>query len=359
MTMQKSEAIVSVADAPAQLEGLLELMRRHDVVVTQEDGVHVGHFPSGQAHLSASAERVEMRIEAPDMTALNAIKLELTGSLTYVYGQELNIDWSGGTDVRTPLPKLCVLTVQSVEQLTPHMRRITFSGDNLIRFAENSNLHMRLAFPDGAVDLPLPMVNGRGRVVWPEGAKMPVLRKYTVRKVDLESGTVAVDFVLHDDAGPGSRFAAAARPGDVIAMIGPGGLTAAAADWLLLAGDETALPAIGRILEGLPPTARGVAFIEVAGPSEEQPLVRPDGFDVKWLHRNGAASGTTALLIEAIRAADFPAEGSVFVWAAAEFEAFRSIRTHLRKERGLSADRQLVVAYWRKGSTEDEMGKAH
>lgn len=359
MTMQKSAATILLTDAGHHLEGLLELMARHDVVVAQQSDGHLARFPSGRAWLTASIDQIRMEIEALDLAALNSIKLELRGSLSYVCGRDLDLMWTGNLEALTRPTKLCVLTVTGIEQLTPHMRRITFTGDNLVRFAENTNLHMRLAIPNGAVAPPLPMVNGQGRIVWPEGVELPTLRKYTVRKADLARRTVAVDFVIHDDAGPGSRFAANAKPGDVIAMIGPGGLTAAPSDWYLLAGDETALPAIGRILENLPAKARGVALIEVAGPEEELILPTASQIEVRWLHRNGAAAGTTTLLIDAIRKIVFPADGSpVFAWAAGEFDAFKAIRAHLRKERGLPADRQLVVSYWRRGHTEDEMERA-
>ena len=236
------------------------------------------------------------------------------------------------------------------------MRRITFSGDNLARFAEGTNLHMRLAFPkDGSGALAMPMVDDRGRIVWPEGGQMPDLRKYTVRWVDLASATVAVDFVLHEDAGPGSRFALGAKRGDVIGMIGPGGLTVRPADWYLLAGDETALPAIGRILEGLPASARGVALIEVADPAEEQRIETAAGIDLRWLHRNGSPPGTTSLLVDAVRAVTFPTDGSsVFAWAAGEFNAFKEIRSYLRRDLGLTADEHLVVSYWRRGQAGHE-----
>lgn len=359
MTMLKSQTVVALADAPRHLAGLSEVMARHDIQVTREGESYLGRFPNGRARLDAGADSVTMRIEAPDAAALNGIKLELGGSLSFVCGRPLDIAWSGGPEGLTRLTKLSVLTVLSAEQLTPHMRRITFSGDNLARYADGTNLHMRLAFPaEGETRPTLPMVDGHGRIVWPEGAAMPVLRKYTVRRIDLASATVVIDFVLHDDAGPGSRFAASAKTGDVIGMIGPGGLTAAPADWYLLAGDETALPAIGRILESLPPTARGMALIEVADAGEEQRLDSAAAIEIRWLHRDGAAPGTTTLLADAVRAAIFPDDDSrVFAWAAGEFDAFRAIRSHLRKERGLKPDEHLVVSYWRRGKAGEEAEK--
>ncbi|TDR94128.1 siderophore-interacting protein [Enterovirga rhinocerotis] len=360
MTLLTSDTTIALSDAPRHVSGLVELMARHDVEVTRDGDTYRGRFSFGEARLTVSPDRVLMEIEAPDAAALNGIKLELSGSLSYVCGRELDIRWSGDVAGLTRLPKLCVLTVLGVETITPHMRRITFSGDNLARFANDTNLHMRLAFPaDGTEDLPLPLVDGNGRIVWPEGATLPILRKYTVRKVDLAQSLCWIDFYLHADGGPGSRFAAAAKPGDVIGMIGPGGLGVRPADWYLLAGDETALPAIGRIVESLPASARGVALIEVADTGEEQSFTTDAAIEIRWLHRGDAAAGTTTLLADAVREVAFPEDGStVFAWAAGEFDTFRSIRSHLRADRGLKTDQHFVLSYWRKGRTEEEMEKA-
>jgi NADPH-dependent ferric siderophore reductase len=128
----------------------------------------------------------------------------------------------------------------------------------------------------------------------------------------------------------------------------------AAADWHLLAGDETALPAIARVLESLPPLSRGVALIEVADGAEEQDLAVPEGFELRWLHRNGAAPGTTTLLADAVRSVPVPADaGTVFVWAGCEFAAFKTIRAYVRKELKLAKEQHLVTSYWRRGVSED------
>ena len=75
-----------------------------------------------------------------------------------------------------------------------------------------------------------------------------------------------------------------AAPGDPVGILGPGGGEGPVADWVVLAGDETALPAIGRILEELPSDARGVAIVEVADAREEQDLPHPPGVALRWLH---------------------------------------------------------------------------
>jgi NADPH-dependent ferric siderophore reductase len=118
---------------------------------------------------------------------------------------------------------------------------------------------------------------------------------------------------------------------------------------LLLAGDETALPAISRILAEAPPTTRGVALLEVAGPEEEQRLPAPVGVELRWLHRAGTAPGKSTLLADAVAALDRPAGDDVFAWVAAESAAVRTIRADLRGRWGLGRAQHHAIGYWRRG----------
>ncbi|MBE0694218.1 MAG: siderophore-interacting protein [Aquamicrobium sp.] len=141
-------------------------------------------------------------------------------------------------------------------------------------------------------------------------------------------------------------------------MLGPGGGSVAPAARYLLAGDETALPAIARLLETLPAQARGLALIEVADVAEEQAIANRTAIEVRWLHRDGAAPGTTTLLPDAITALPAPAQGDdLFVWASCEFCAFKAIRAHVRKQWKLAKENHLVTSYWRRGSSEDTAGR--
>ena len=126
------------------------------------------------------------------------------------------------------------------------------------------------------------------------------------------------------------------------------------ADWYLLVGDETGLPAIGRILEELPATARGVALVEVADAGEELPLARPGNVELRWLHRHGAPAGTSRLLAQAACTVEIPRDGRVFAWAGTEFATFRLLRSHWRDTCGLGKREHLAMAYWRRGRSEDE-----
>ena len=118
---------------------------------------------------------------------------------------------------------------------------------------------------------------------------------------------------------------------------------------LLLAGDETALPAISRILGRGARHGRGVALLEVAGAAEEQPLSAPDGVVVRWLHRGGTPPGESTLLADAVAALDRPEGDDVFAWVAAESGAVRSIRADLRGRWGLGRAQHHAIGYWRRG----------
>jgi NADPH-dependent ferric siderophore reductase len=116
--------------------------------------------------------------------------------------------------------------------------------------------------------------------------------------------------------------------------------------WLVLAADETGLPAVAAILEQLPPGMAARVFAEVANGDEHQPLPeRPDTV-VTWLHRDGRPAGTTTLLADAVGASTWPA-GIPYVWGGGESHAMTAVRRHVRDVRGLDRTHVSLVAYWR------------
>ena len=306
----------------------------------------------GTANLEACERCLKLFAEGTDDTALAYVKLAVAEHLLHFAAAERpRIVWQGDGEAGTPLPYFREMRIVRAGNVTPHMRRLTLAGDNLTRFG-SGGLHVRLLLPKDRQAAPCWPVTGEdGRPDWLRGGERPDVRIYTIRRIDVARGEVDIDFVMHEgEAMPGARFAATAQPGDIVGMTGPGGGDAAQADWYLLAGDETALPAIARILERLPSTAKAVVRIEVADAREEQPLPSLAGTDIRWLHRNGAAPGTTALLENAVFEVDWPDDGrSVFAWAGCEQRAFRAIRGYLRKERGLAREQHLAAAYWRRG----------
>lgn len=251
-----------------------------------------------------------------------------------------------------------VLDVLRVADVTPRMRRVTLGGPELEAFGDGPNVKI-LVPPAGVAEPQWPMRGADGGAVWPPDPLRPTVRTYTLRRNDPQAREIDIDFVLHDH-GVAARWAAAATPGHSRLGVGlPGGLSVRDADWYLIAGDESALPAIGRILERLPRDARGQALIEIANAEERQPLPTPDGVAVTWLDRRGAEAGTTDLLEQAVRGIDVPSTGTRFAWAAGESSAICTIRKHWRASYGLDHRSSLAFGYWKRGLHENAYARAH
>lgn len=255
--------------------------------------------------------------------------------------------------------------VISSEQLSPHMIRLVLGGVGFDTFTpgDYTDSYVKIVIVDSDVDivsLPHPLTLDSFTVL-PEH-KRPAVRTYTVRSVDDSLRQISIDFVVHGEQGVAGPWAAAAQPGQPAYLMGPSGAYAPdpAADWHLLAGDESGLPAISAALEALPPNAIGKAFIEVSGPDDEIPLTSPNGVDVHWLYRGGRAdlvsedkAGDNAPLVAAVKEMLWP-PGQVQVFAHGEAQAImHNLRPYLRKERGVDAKWASISGYWRRGRTEE------
>jgi NADPH-dependent ferric siderophore reductase len=246
-----------------------------------------------------------------------------------------------------PTRPVDVLTVTSVRDVTPSVRRVVLSGTREAVVAAGPTIS--LLVPRVGDPAPRwPSVQRDGRIVWPEGAHGVSLRSYTARRQEPDRGEVEIDFVLHGD-GPAATWAGAAGPGTTVAVAGGGPLGDRPAGWLLLAGDETALPAITRILASASPSTRGIALVEVADAAEEQPLPAPEGVAVRWLHRDGTPPGEGTLLTDAVAELARPDDEDVFAWVAAESATVRAVRADLRSRWGLGRAQHHAIGYWRRG----------
>ncbi|WNI14776.1 siderophore-interacting protein [Actinacidiphila sp. ITFR-21] len=252
---------------------------------------------------------------------------------------------------RTRTPKHA--TVVRTERLTPHMIRVVLAVDPAapLEIGSCTDHYVKLLFAPEGVTYPEPPDLDAIRAELPR-EQWPRTRTYTVRAWDEASRELSVDFVHHGDEGLAGPWAAAVRPGESIHFMGPGGGYAPdpAADWHLLAGDESALPAIAAAVEQLPPGAPAKVFVEVAGPEEEQKLLAGGAAEIVWLHRADRPVG--AALVEAVTALDFPA-GDVQVFVHGEAGFVKELRRHLRLDRGVPRERLSVSGYWRRGADED------
>ncbi|PKW14742.1 siderophore-interacting protein [Saccharopolyspora spinosa] len=264
--------------------------------------------------------------------------------------------------LRRDRPPARDLQVLRTAELSPSMRRITLGGTELTGFLdEHTGPNIKVFVPQQGQQRPvLPTLDAEtGRYRWPDLHERPTMRTYTVRRYDEARGELDVDFVLHGEYGVASNWARAARPGDRIGVMGPGGRTCRPADWYLLVGDETALPAISAIVEGLPPTARGQVFVEVGDATDQQHVETPLDLRWTWLHRDGAAAGRAPGLIDAVQGLEMPSGVDVSAWVAGESGIVRGIRRHLRAERGMDAKSVLAIGYWKYGMAETEYHDKH
>ncbi|WP_026252947.1 siderophore-interacting protein [Streptomyces sp. PsTaAH-124] len=241
--------------------------------------------------------------------------------------------------------------VVRTERLTPHMQRVVLGGEELAGFAADTctDHYVKLLFPAPGVTYPEPFDLQRVREEFPP-EQWPVTRTYTVRAWDAEHRELTIDFVVHGDEGLAGPWSLRVRPGDVVRFMGPGGAYAPdpTADWHLLAGDESALPAIARSLEAMPPGVTAHAFVEVSGPEEEQKI--DSDVEVVWLHRGERPVGEA--LAEAVRALDFPA-GRVQAFVHGEAAFVKDLRRLLRVEYGIPREDLSISGYWRLGHNED------
>jgi NADPH-dependent ferric siderophore reductase len=211
------------------------------------------------------------------------------------------------------------LAVRRVEQPSPGFRRITLGGDELEGFVSASfDDHVKLLFDGGAA------------------------RDYTPRRHDAAAGELQIEFALHGD-GPAAAWAAQARAGDELTVGGPRGsfVIPTDFDWHLLAGDETALPAIARRLEELPEGSRAIVRLAVDA-ADRRPLPSRAEVDLQWL----AAADQ---LPQALRELALPA-GEGYAWCAGEATVMAAVRRVLVQERGHPAHAIRAAAYWKRGA---------
>ncbi len=294
-----------------------------------------------------------------------------------------------------------IATVRRVERVSPTFARVWFGGAEIAEIGTPGDVfdvRVKLVFP--APGKGLPTINADDWYgSWQEvpEEERGAIRTYSIRELvtDPQTGEaqIVVDFVLHLEpglVGPAALWASNASPGDEIVFVGPRRDRAdrsgiefepAGAATIVLAGDETAAPAIARILEDSPAGIRGAVFIEVPAASDELPIKAPAGITVNWLPRGDADHG--ALLIptvlgylgageiDEIEVTDAETENPVwetpvfsslgeelaveekavdrYFWIAGESGVVTTLRRHLVRDLGIDRAQVAFMGYWRKG----------
>ena len=255
------------------------------------------------------------------------------------------------------------LQVARTRRLGPSLVRVTFVGEDLqYFFSDGHDQSLSLFLPaEGRTEPGVPVELGDG---WWQGWReqaddvRAVMRSYTLRGLRRDPDEIDIDIVLHEPAGPASRWAARACAGDRVQLLGPAVADNRAirfrppgdTDLVLLWGDETALPAVSAILEALPAGQRARVWLEVQDAGDIQDLATDADAEITWL------VGEKALGV--VREAQLPPAERPYVWIAGESGCVKELRRHFVRERGIDRRRVTFVGYWRLGMTEEQLRAA-
>ena len=251
-------------------------------------------------------------------------------------------DSSGGAPRKPPTARR--VEVLHVHRLSPLMIRVTFTGDALEGFEWRGPAgHLKLTVPaEGSHEAAMPA---------PDGPRSPFMRTYTPRRFDAALRELDVDLVLHDE-GPAGKWAMRAQRGDQLVVMGPGPgyKIDPEASWFVLAGDETALPAIETILEELPAHARAKVYVEVMNHREARPLQSAASIEVRWVSRGDDFREAGKPLEAALRSLAALPAGPGRIYVGCEAGAMRRIRDYYLKERAVERNTLVTRGYWKLGA---------
>ncbi|MFG2726154.1 siderophore-interacting protein [Streptomyces canus] len=263
------------------------------------------------------------------------------------------------------------LQVVRTRRLGPSLVRVGFTGEDLRYFlSDGRDQSLSLFLPaEGRTEPGVPVELGDGWwQAWrelPDGVRA-VMRSYTLRSLRRNPDEIDIDFVLHEPAGPASRWAARACAGDKVQLLGPAVADNRAirfrppedTDLVLLWGDETALPAVSAILEALPAGQRARVWLEVRDAGDIQDLATEADAEITWLVTEETGAQCSPLALGALRDARLPDAERPYVWIAGESGCVKELRRHFVRERGVDRRRVTFVGYWRQGMTEEQLRAA-
>ncbi len=347
----KLSGIARPKDAASMLDEVCEHFIEHadvqragsTVRMTSETGI-------ADLLLADGVLKIELACLSPEL--LQVSRNIIAEHLFYFAGEDpFELTWSDPAPLKQ-LPNIHEITVVSAEDVTPHMRRVKFASSDVTPFV-GTDMHVRLLVPPRNREPVWPGVQEDGRTAWPTGADELLVRIYTIRFVDIERSELWIDFLQHPAPGvstPGADFARDAQPDDRAALLGPGGGGVPPADSVLFIGDESALPAIARIVAEAPATMQMKAIIEIEDAAEEQALPTAGTLEISWLHRKAYPKDATHTIVDAARAAIEGVDENTFVWVACEKDDVRQIRAGL-KARQHDRKRMYVAWYWERNAS--------
>lgn len=344
--MNESFSLETVLDH-APPEDIIARFRRNledrGVEMRENGDGYQASLPSGTIELVSEGETTRLRLSSDDRGGLFTLKESIEARMRAEIGNDAFVsEWTGDILSQAHPPNFCKATVLSKTDVGSAFMRITVTGENIERFFRNA-MHFRLLMPRlPGGDPRWPTLDGDGRTVWPDGPHE--LRKpvYTVRQFDEANGTLDFDIFRHE-SGATLAWAEDAAPGDTVGLLGPSGGWIPEASWMLLAGDETAMPAVMRILDNVPPETAGYVLLSIGDEETKCDLDVPHGMQLLWIIRD---DDDHRVLLDTALDIAMPSSGDVMVWFAANRSEALRAREIFRDERGFSKQNSYIASYW-------------
>lgn len=338
------------AHATARYDGALpdDLMahcaahvREADLPVEETGAELTVALPRARVVLARDAAGLSVTLDAADRGALHQIRDYLVYLFDHLTpGAAQAMVWQGQFARNAAPPNFHIATLRAVHRVAPRFLRVELDCPGTRRLAQGPGMHFTLLLPPAGRDPVWPVTDETGRTLWPRGQDSLHRAAYTFVDLDAEAGRFTFDLFEHE-GGRATQWARGAAPGDPVGLTGPGSGDFPPGDQVLIAGDETALPAIRRILQHSPASRRGDVLVEVADESDIQDLPRSAGLSLTWVLRQ---RGET--LWDHLQHRPAPPGPDRFVWVAAEQALVRQAKARFRSDLGLRADEGYFAYYW-------------
>ena len=279
-----------------------------------------------------------VEITAKDTAQVYQTREAVNYLLDHVFPQaSQEMTWSGEEISSINPPNFQICHVLSVSRVSANFLRVVLKCEDVTRLSSGA-MHFSLLIPPEGHPVVWPTLNDRNRTVWPTGNEKLHRAVYTFVDFDVDANSFSFDIYEHA-GGRTTRWAQSALPGKVVGITGPGGGDIPVSDKLLIAGDETALPAIRRILACAPKHTIGLTIIEVGDPSEIIPFACPAGVQIDWVVR----TKDDGLWTKLSQIKHVPKD--TFVWVAAEREVVRTAKDAFLKM-GIDKAASYFSRYW-------------
>lgn len=330
------KARAKLAEPEECLLHVVEHLKEREGEVQWQAGAFLVSLPDVRGRLWCEEGVLLVDAASNDAETAYFVKSWLDGVFRHAAGTgSVEIDWEENWSAGPLPPSFSTLKVHALQRIAPWMMRITLQCPDAARFDRADALHVQILV--NFADLTVATDKERPRLTW---------RRYTIRAVDLVNNTLDIDIFLHGEAGPGARWAEQLRVGDLVGVSGPSGGGIGTSDHYLIAGDETAVPAISRITRLLPPHCVGEVLIETAEGAKRLPIEMPGGIRLTWLARpRDAVSVLEDAVVRAL--AHLPAE-KTFVWVACEAGVATRLRKYLRTVAQPGKLDHLIAGYWKR-----------